>query len=78
MSIKYPEIYNRFKEVCPLVQIGDYTDEELKLAVVVAFKIIGYPPKEMEASIITAQSKHLKSTMLYEFIYTVYEVDNEV
>lgn len=76
--MKYLDVYERFEEVCPRVTVGDYNEKELRLAVITGFKIIGYPPKDLDYSIILALQRHTESTLLYEFLYTVYEVDNEV
>lgn len=71
-------VYERLRTVCPRKKIADFDEKGLELSVVVAFKIIGYPPKDLGDSISQALKKHTDDTLLYRFIFTVYEVDNEV
>ena len=69
------EVYNRFKEVVPVERLDDLSYDEVKKDCNVAFKIIGYSPKNLDTSIEKAWESST-ALSLFEFIYDVYEVDS--
>lgn len=69
------EVYNRFKDVVPVERLDDLSYDEVKEDINIAFKIIGYSPKNLDKSIEkTWESSTALS--LFEFVYDVYEVDS--
>ena len=70
------EVYDRFKEVCPVRNPCDMTVDELLRDTNVAFKIIGYDPNNLDKSVadVYIEKDHIH---LYDFIYDVWRFDNE-
>lgn len=68
------EVYNRFAQIVPVQRLDELSAEEVSNSCNVAFKIIGYTPKNLEKSIEKAWESST-ALSLFEFIYDVYEVD---
>ena len=68
-------VRDRLLEICPQKNLGILTMDEIKKSCNVAFKIIGYEPVNLDESIV--KSDYTDDTMLWEFIYEVWRIDNE-
>lgn len=65
----------RFMEICPAEKVEDMTPDDVELSVKVAFKIIGYSPKNLNGAIDRANAVS-ESEWLYQFIYDVWRLDS--
>ena len=65
----------RFMEICPAEKVADMTPDDVDVAVNVAFKIIGYSPKNLKGAIDRANAVS-ESEWLYQFIYDVWRLDS--
>ena len=68
-------VYTRLMEICPAEKVADMSPDNVDTAVNVAFKIIGYTPKNLGGAIDRANAKS-KSKWLYQFIYDVWRLDS--
>lgn len=69
-------VRNRLREVCPVDKVEDYSAEEMEIAVRVAFKIIGYQPKDMKKAIRKAYETSADGHYwLCDFIFDVWRYD---
>ena len=68
------EVYNRFKDVVPVMRLDEMDAVEVGKSCKTAFSIIGYSPKNLDESIEKAWESST-ALSLFEFIYDVYEVD---
>lgn len=71
MSIAETLVYGRLEEVCPVKDTREMSFEELVNDCNVAFKIIGYSPKNLEATV-TSVKDSKEIPILFEFIYEVW------
>ena len=70
------EVYNRFRDVVPVQRLDELSSDEVIRDCNIAFKIIGYTPKNLEKSVEKAWETST-ALSLFEFIYDVWEVDND-
>ena len=68
-------IYERLREICPDEDISSKSFSELVNDCNVAFKIIGYEPKNLVETANKIYDKTDKDTRLYNFIYKVWRWD---
>lgn len=68
-------VYTRLMEICPAEKVADMSPDDVDTAVNVAFKIIGYTPKNLGGAIDRANAVS-KSEWLYEFIFDVWRLDS--
>lgn len=64
----------RLMEICPAEKVVDMSPDDVELSVKVAFKIIGYSPKNLKGAIDRANAVS-KSKWLYQFIYDIWRLD---
>lgn len=69
-------VKKRLYEVCPQKMVDELDEKSLKNSTNVAFKIIGYEPRDMLDSIKEARTINRRDGTLAEFIYDVWRVDN--
>ena len=67
-------VRDRLKEICPDEHIQDLSISELKEDCNVAFKIIGYEPKNLDETVDKVYMDY-DFENLYEFIFKVWEMD---
>lgn len=67
-------VRDRLKEICPDENIKDLSISEIKEDCNVAFKIIGYTPRNLDK---TVEEIYVNEDIepLYEFIFKVWEAD---
>jgi len=70
------DIYERFEDIVPKRKLEDMDIIEVEKDCRVAFKIIGYTPKDFEASFANAWRQSV-ATMLFEFVFDVYMEDKK-
>lgn len=70
-SIGETIVYGRLEEVCPTKNTENMTFNELVNDCNVAFKIIGYDPKNLEKSVKDVFENY-NIPILFEFIYQVW------
>lgn len=68
-------VFTRLKEICPTKNVESMSYSELVNDTNVAFKIIGYVPKDLESNVrnIFINENHVN---LYDFIFDVWWLDN--
>lgn len=67
-------VKNRLQEVVPVNELKDLDVDEVILDTKIAFKIIGYTPKDFDKAINNAWDES-NAIMLSEFIYDVWRLD---
>ena len=70
------DAYERFREIVPPRKLEDMDVIEVETSTKIAFKVIGYAPKNFEDSFTKAWRRSV-STMLFEFIFDVYMEDKK-
>ena len=70
------DVYERFKEIVPPRKMEDLDVIEVETSTKIAFKVIGYTPKDFGKSFSSAW-RHSVGTMLFEFIFDVYMEDKK-
>ena len=70
-SIHEAIVYGRLEEICPMKNTDTMTFDELVKDCNVAFKIIGYDPKNLEKSV-KYVFENCDIPILFEFIYEVW------
>lgn len=68
-------IYERLREICPDEDISSKSIEDLVVDSNVAFKIIGYEPKNLEDTVKEVYENADKHSRLFSFIYAVWRWD---
>lgn len=68
-------IYERLREICPDEDISSKSFTDLVNDCNVAFKIIGYEPKNLVETVNKIYDKTDKDTRLFNFIYKVWRWD---
>lgn len=64
------DVYQRFEDIVPRRRLEDMDIDEVENDCRIAFKIIGYTPKDFSASFATAWRQSV-ATMLFEFIFDI-------
>jgi len=70
------DVYERLEEIVPKRKLEDMDVIEVETSCKVAFQIIGYKLKAFDKSFQKAW-KHSVATMLFEFIFDVYQEDKK-
>ena len=84
-------VYDRLKEVVPVEKLSDLSRDEVRMGTRIAFRIIGYIPKNLEKSFEKSWENFTENpqnsqrkipenskSSLFEFVYSVWRVDNDI
>ena len=75
MSIGETLVYGRLEEICPVKDTREMSEDELINDCNVAFKIIGYSPKNLKDSVHSVLENQ-EIPILYEFVFQVWLHDD--
>ena len=70
------DVYERFEDIVPRKKLEDMDIIEVEEDCKIAFKIIGYTPKDFEASFAKVWRQSI-ATMLFEYVFDVYMEDKK-
>lgn len=68
-------VRERFREICPNIEIKDMTRIQVEESCKVAFKIIGYFPQNFDTVFDETWGNH-DLEYLYQFVYEVWRLDS--